>query len=792
MLALFLVLGGAYVFYKISHIDEQIGIEIEQLQLPIDSVAVDYDNERILFDKFNLSEMLLHESQNLDSASIFLADQVEANGVDWWTFYNSKVLKVDTLWINGLDIQLNSHDLALYELPDSIPVDRIQANVLIARGDSIYYEDSSSYAIQSGGYELVKQHLDIEMKQFEFHSLFEEVQAICTNIHVRLKNYPVNCTVDSLKFSGNRHMLTGISIDTDVFNSNQTNIIIEDVPLMELVQKTAQTIPSVRISCRGPVQLKESFSLDDWEMAEWLEDMSIENLQIVGNSLEASKGLGMFKSIKSGYFEVESKYIDLNNSASLLSNCTGNIRQFDFELTENNAFGKVGLVRLSRDQLALQDGSFQMKRSNIGSAEIEFEKIQFWKKHILRHIQTNYQVDSIVASIERAVIEEDLISPEKKDSTGLLNQLKSEKISISAKNVTLLTESSSPIEINSLSATSSKGGQSIANIIGLNQVHFDIDAIQFGSATGYQQYRLGGITMDQSNVRFENLVFESNQGSRVNSNTSIRVIAPAFEMSIEAFQKYLAHRQMYFDYISVSDLEMYIVTDEEKYDNEGYKALLSEALLQYEIPIDIGRLELKNASLQFDYRPKNDDAFSQIHFNKADFVFDNICNIKARLGRNRMMDIKGTAQFMSKAPFKIDAHFDLLDTDFAYQYKLELGTIEFVEINDLLTDLAGLKIKKGRLDKLLCNVDANKYHSKGVLDFYYRNLKVRYDKEKFIEQWNPVNFMITRFVLDQDNRQEWEHETGVIDIARESDKSMYYQIWAAIFAGMKYVMMPVI
>lgn len=797
VISLLLILGLGYAYYLYSNVDDQIQFEIEKLNLPVDSITVEYEAKKLHLESFDLKKVLFSKStlenpKVIDSKMEFA--NISVTGVQWWKLYKKEVLEADTILIEGVAVHISDNIISQILYNSTVPIQKVRAKVLIIKGDTISHQLTDRGVLQIGNFQLEKKDIDVDLKALDFQSLSSAGQYSIQNVSFKSENNSELIACGKIRNESDNHFIENLDFKSEYASLFQNDLVIEGLALEDFWKKDKKVIKSIEVLNKKGLQVNDLGFTDKYISYELFENYEIESLIIKGDriALEHQEKDNNFKLTTAGY-QISKANVNFNDLANLWKRWKVKAENINMNLDENSIDFFTSNLRLQSGKCAIERGNFNISSAQNSSSNFDFNSIILWEQDLINNmLNGDFKIDSISMAIVKADIHENNFQGPGLISNDLFSQFSIGKIDVEGNNLKLRSNSYPSIFVNAFLSQITDIKQTSDEKIAIGDFSLNMSDIQSTSRDKSRKYDVNKVKLKKDRIFLEDIQFTSNKSKAITSNTTVAIRIPMMDLLYSDFNNYIENEILDLDELVVNQLDIVVNTDENRFTNDKYKAILSESLMNFSIPMDIARLKIRKSRLQFKYRPLKDESFSEIYFNNLELDVFNVCNIRNRLNAGSLLKIEGDASFMGKAPFQIDATFKLLDPNAAYVYKIELGTIEFSEINDLLTDLAGLKIKKGRLDKLLCNVNADKYQSKGTLDFYYRNLKVRYDKDKFIEKWNPVNFMITRFVLDQDNRQEWEHETGKIDVKRDQNKSMYFQIWEAIFSGMKYVMMPVI
>ena len=786
-----LVCGAAAYFYYFGGVGGQIAYEIDKLNLPVDSTEVDYESKTLSLLNFDARNLLFSEQylQNKPEANPHIQiGEISMTDVDWWYLYQEEILVVDTLLIENFYASLNEKHIEEISYKSELPIKKIKAKVLIVQGDSLSYLHANSTKASCGQFRLLKSNVELRLSDLNIEDILSDIHFTANNSTLSSSEQELNCFVDSLLYTNKNLDLSGAVLYGQGMELKESKIHVEFDPMKILQAREPITIGKLSIESKGII-VGEAFDIEKLSNFSNKSIKSIAEFQIKSAKVDyQGKGVGKKQTFNASDLQFSKSNVDLIKLDNNFKGLSFSIRNLELQSEINELTLEADHLNYSGDHMSFGNGAFKQLKN--GGVQFSFDELDLFGLELEELSDKKLDLDSIYIDVSNAKVGENLVEEWTESINFPFEDIRIGVLNIDGNDLEVDMAKREDINIARFISKIIEVGKSESSEIKFDSYDVQLVNVTTASTDRSLAFKSGGISIQDGQMKLSNIKIDPWKSSKSSGNTIYKISVPSIILSLSDLQSYLQNEKLEFDKLLVEDLNMEITTDENVSKNGDYKESLPEMLLHLKVPINIAQIDIKRADFKFLYRPKDDESFSQIYFNDMDLTISNLCNQKAKLQENSILAIIGKADFMGKTDFEIDAKFDLLDPKYAYEYKLELGSMDFSEVNEMLTDLAGLKIKKGKLDKLLCNVRADKFESIGTLDFYYRNLNVRFDKKKFIEQWNPVNFMITRFILNKDNREEWEHETGLINVKRDGSRTMYFQMWDAVFDGMKYVMKP--
>ena len=183
-----------------------------------------------------------------------------------------------------------------------------------------------------------------------------------------------------------------------------------------------------------------------------------------------------------------------------------------------------------------------------------------------------------------------------------------------------------------------------------------------------------------------------------------------------------------------------------------------------------------------------------IYFDKLNATFTGLTNDSTLLQAGLVSELKGTAWLMGKGKLDATIRFNFCDKRNTFTFSANLGPIELVEINPMLSNLLPARVVSGKLISLKVPiVYANDDVAKGKLLFYYNNLSIDVlDKKQ--TTWTKIktgviNWAANDLVVNNDNpTKSGRMKTGVIFFNRAKDKGIINFVWKSVLSGLKSTM----
>ncbi len=308
--------------------------------------------------------------------------------------------------------------------------------------------------------------------------------------------------------------------------------------------------------------------------------------------------------------------------------------------------------------------------------------------------------------------------------------------------------------------------------------------------------KTGQVSIKPKGVTVNNLLAVSKKSrshlavNRHKRNTIYDFSCSSIQLEGDVIATYIETQQVIADKAIVSEAKVIVYTDMNADVTQRPKKIFSQLFKEFEVPVDIRVVELRNNYVKYDLRAERRTDNGSIHFSNINGTISNVTNIPVRLKTDPMIRSNFTAILMDKGKLDMSMNFNMIDTQNSYDYRSRLVDLEFQDVNRMLEDLSAMRIKKGEFDELLIDVKANKYRSQGAMEFYYRNLKIEYVEERTTGIVDPFRLLVNNFVLRQNNRKSRNPKLVKVDVMHDIKHSTFKRTWETVFDGLQKTLLP--
>ncbi|EDM37438.1 hypothetical protein PBAL39_09851 [Pedobacter sp. BAL39] len=223
---------------------------------------------------------------------------------------------------------------------------------------------------------------------------------------------------------------------------------------------------------------------------------------------------------------------------------------------------------------------------------------------------------------------------------------------------------------------------------------------------------------------------------------------------------------------------------------DKFKNFPHMALRKIPIPTTIDTLKLKNIDVAYtEYNPISQKK-GTIYFDRLRGNITHLTNDSSRIAENHFAIAQLKAVVMKKADIDIKINFDLQAPDAAFSYTGKIGPMNMVDLNVVSKPLGLIEIESGKMQGADFSIRANRYGSKGAVNFRYTDLKVKLLKEG--EDGNPtkekglLSFLANTILIKDANPTKGEAaRTANITFERSPAASFFNLLWKGVFIGLR-------
>lgn len=212
------------------------------------------------------------------------------------------------------------------------------------------------------------------------------------------------------------------------------------------------------------------------------------------------------------------------------------------------------------------------------------------------------------------------------------------------------------------------------------------------------------------------------------------------------------------------------------------------ALQRLPIPTVVERLKIGKVDVAYgEYNPKNKE-IGTIKLINLNGIVRNLTNDSARLLSENHAYADLNTDVMGVAPMNVKIDFNLTAKNAAFQYKGVVKGFDLKALNEISKPLGQIEIESGKVTSAYFDVAANSRGSKGVVNFYYTDLKIKMlgeDDNGKEKKKGLLSFLANTLLIKNDNVPGEKARKVTVIHERVPQASFFNLMWKTVFKGMR-------
>mgnify|MGYP003665971558 CR=1 FL=1 len=219
-------------------------------------------------------------------------------------------------------------------------------------------------------------------------------------------------------------------------------------------------------------------------------------------------------------------------------------------------------------------------------------------------------------------------------------------------------------------------------------------------------------------------------------------------------------------------------------DDLSIKPLYSKSLRNLGFSIDLSNVFLKNASIVYTEKVKNDTEGGQLLFSKLNAEIKNLSN-HYKNGEN-LVSIGVDAIFMENTPINVQWDFDVSHLDDAFVFKADMDALKADAMNQFMEPNLNVRLE-GEIDKTYFTISGGNHIANIDLKLKYDDFDVIILKQDGKEKNKLLSSLVNLFV-SKDSKKKSDSDRfryGTKEgVERDQTKSVFNYLWLNIKAGL--------
>ncbi|MDQ8004468.1 MAG: hypothetical protein REI64_06670 [Pedobacter sp.] len=214
------------------------------------------------------------------------------------------------------------------------------------------------------------------------------------------------------------------------------------------------------------------------------------------------------------------------------------------------------------------------------------------------------------------------------------------------------------------------------------------------------------------------------------------------------------------------------------------------ALKRLPIPTIVEQLNIAKVNVAYgEYNPKTSE-IGTVKLDGLNGKITNLTNDSARLAKQSHAYADLNTYVMGAAKMNVKIDFHLASNNGAFSYKGKVGGFNLKALNAISKPLGQIELESGQVTSASFDISANSAGSKGVVYFYYKDLKIKMlgeDSEGKEKKKGLLSFLANTILIKDDNIPGEKGRFANVTHEREPQASFFNIMWKSVFKGMREI-----
>jgi hypothetical protein len=215
----------------------------------------------------------------------------------------------------------------------------------------------------------------------------------------------------------------------------------------------------------------------------------------------------------------------------------------------------------------------------------------------------------------------------------------------------------------------------------------------------------------------------------------------------------------------------------------------NQLLFKVKTPVRIGKLILQNTLIEYKEKNPRSDSSGRVRFENSNLVVTNITNRPK--GKNEICEWNFSSNLLGKVKVRSHMNFYLNEQDkgrFDISGSMDPANAEVFNI--ISRPMALMNFDRGIIKGAAFNLTGDNYHVKGTVNTSYEDLKISLLKKKQNDKVKKKNFLsiVANLLVKGSNKKKAANQEVQVNLPRNTTKSFFYNLWKAIFTGIRDIL----
>lgn len=214
------------------------------------------------------------------------------------------------------------------------------------------------------------------------------------------------------------------------------------------------------------------------------------------------------------------------------------------------------------------------------------------------------------------------------------------------------------------------------------------------------------------------------------------------------------------------------------------------ALKRVPIPTIVEQLNIAKVNVAYgEYNPKTKE-IGTVKLDGLNGKITNLTNDSTRLAKQSHAYADLNTYVMGAAKMNVKIDFHLASNNGAFSYKGKVGGFNLRSLNAISKPLGQIELESGTVTSASFDISANSAGSKGVVYFYYKDLKIKMlgeDSDGKEKKKGLLSFLANTILIKDDNIPGEKGRFANVTHEREPQASFFNIMWKSVFKGMREI-----
>lgn len=281
-------------------------------------------------------------------------------------------------------------------------------------------------------------------------------------------------------------------------------------------------------------------------------------------------------------------------------------------------------------------------------------------------------------------------------------------------------------------------------------------------------------------------------GKKVGYQTDrMELSAPMLEIRSFNLGKFVTDDTLHIRNIIIDEANLVAYRDKNvAFDHSRRPKLPQQMLAALPMPVDIEKVEVKNANILYQQLDPGADAPGQVPITRLYGTIYNATNIPTIISHRGAMMWDVQAVFFDDGKMKVEIMFPRNIQSADFSFNATMGPMPATGFNQMIVPTVGAKVEEGTINSLWLKADAGEESAAGQMVLNYANLKVALLKDNTGKSDDKKGLLslLANVVINKTNQNP--ADTAAMFFERDKERSIFNYLAKTVVSGLKATMLP--